>query len=139
MVARRDRQEDASNGKLADAYETFVRLRERHSRFARVMRRREAEADALSKQSRGRVTIAAARDRVEYHPAWSRWSESYDEVASAADRLLRSRPRSLADLLLMFSALEWILLADAVIVDREAERQVRRFGRSLRRLVADRS
>jgi hypothetical protein len=37
---------------------------------------------------------------------------------------------------MMFSVLEWLLLADGVIVDRAAERQVRRFGRGLRQLAA---
>lgn len=80
--------------------------------------------------------MAVARDRVGYHRAWSEWSKSYDEVASAADRLIGSRPRSLPELVLIFHALEWRLLTDGVIVDRGAERQVRSFGRRLRQLAA---
>jgi hypothetical protein len=79
-----------------------------------------------------------ARERVGYHGVWSRWSESYDAVATAADRLLHARPRSLSDLCMMFGALEWVLLADAVIVDRAIEREVCRFGRGLRQFAADR-
>jgi hypothetical protein len=37
---------------------------------------------------------------------------------------------------MMFRALEWVMFADAAIVDKEAERQLRAFGRNLRRLAA---
>jgi hypothetical protein len=121
---------------LADLHETFARLRHRHARLGRMVRRREAEAEDLTSRSRGRLTNAVACDRVGYHKVWSSWSQSYDELAAVSDRLLHARPRSLADLLMMFDALEWVLLADAVIVDQAAERQVRRFGRSLRQLAA---
>jgi hypothetical protein len=123
---------------LTDLHEIFERLRRRHARLGRMVRRRETEAEDLSRRSRGRVSNPAARDRVGYHKVWSRWSQCYEELAAAADGLLRAQPRSLADLLMMFKALEWVLLADAVIVDQAAERQVRRFGRSLRQLAADR-
>jgi hypothetical protein len=101
-----------------------------------LLRRREAAAEDLRHRSRGRISTAAARDKVDYHAIWTRWSASHDEVAAAADRLLRSRARSLTDVLMLFSALEWVLLCDGVIVDSTAERQVRRFGRGIRRLTA---
>ena len=123
---------------LTDLHETFERLRRRYRRLGRMVRRREAEADELTSRSRGRISKTTARDRVGYHRAWSSWSQSYDELAGAADRLLHTRPRSLADLLVMFSALEWVLVSDGVIVDQAAERQVWQFGRGLRRLAADR-
>jgi hypothetical protein len=123
---------------LADLHETFARLRHRHARLGRMVRRRETEAEDLTRRSRGRVSNAVARDRVGYHQVWASWSQSYDELAGAADSLLHARPQSLTDLLMMFNALEWVLLADAVIVDQAVERQVRRFGRGLRRLAASR-
>ena len=121
---------------VAERYEAFGRLRHRHARLGRLVRRREADAEDLVGQSRGKLAPAVARDQVGYSDAWSRWSESYDDVASAADSLLRSRAHSVLDLCMMFSALEWALLSDGVIVDSGAERQVRRFGRGLRRLAA---
>jgi len=90
-------------------------------------------------RSRGRVTMDVALHRVGYHPAWSAWSESYDQVADAADRLIGSRPRSLPELVLVFYALEWLLLTDGVILDHGAERQVRASGRHLRQLATARS
>jgi hypothetical protein len=121
---------------LTELHETFERLRRRHARLGRIMRQREAEAEDLARRSRGRVSNTTARDRVGYHRVWSSWSQSYEELAVAADSLLHARPQSLTDVLMMFNALEWVLLADAVIVDQAAERQVRRFGRSLRQLAA---
>jgi hypothetical protein len=129
----------ADNGEaLTDLHETFERLRRRHARLGRMVRRREAEAEDLIRRSRGRVDNAEARDRVGYHGVWSRWSQCYDELAAIAESLLHARPRSVADLLMMFNALEWVLLGDEVIVDRAAERQVRRFGRGLRRFAIGR-
>lgn len=84
---------------------------------------------------RSRATTGTVREEVGYNEVWARWSASYDEVAAAADRLLRARARSLADVIMMFAALEWMLLSDQVIVDLGAERSVRRFGRGLRRLA----
>jgi hypothetical protein len=89
----------------------------------------------MAARRRGRLTTATAREQVGYNEAWSRWSASYDEVAATADRLLRAQARSLADVIMMFAALEWMLLSDQVIVDLGAERSVRRFGRGLRRLA----
>ena len=102
---------------LTELHETFERLRRRYARLGRMVRRCGAEAEDLIRGSRGRVNNATARDRVGYDRAWSSWSQCYDELAAIADRLLHVRPRSLADLLVMFDALEWVLLADQVIVD----------------------
>jgi hypothetical protein len=137
---RRRQEGAASDGDdaLTDLYETFERLRRRHGRLGRMVRRRETEVKDLIRRSRGRVSTTAARDQAGYHEVWSSWSQSYDELASTADSLLHTRPRSLAELLMMFNALEWVLLADDVIVDRAAERQIRRFGRGLRQLAAGR-
>lgn len=118
---------------VAQLHAAFERLRRRHTRLDRVLRRSVAEAEELIRRSR--VTIAMARDEVGYHPIWSRWSEADAEVADAADRLLRARPQSLLDLVMIFTALEWVLLTDQVIIDRAAERQLRRFGRALRELL----
>jgi hypothetical protein len=128
--------EDASA--LADLHEVFERRRRRHVRLTRLLRRRDAEGEDLKTSSRGRITTDVARERVGYHGVWSRWSASYDAVATGADRLFHTRPRSLSDLGMMFGALEWALLSDGVIVDRAVERQVRRFGRALRQLAAER-
>lgn len=139
MAAQQGRRTGYPRGEVIDLHDTFEKLRRRHLRLTRDVYGKAAQADQLGKRSHGRVTIAAARERVAYHSAWSRWSESYDGVASAADRLIHARPRSLAELLLVFHALEWTLLADDVIVDRGAERQLRNFGRRLRKLAAGRS
>lgn len=139
MADPEGREPGAAPTGVTDLYGTFERLRRRHLRLSRVVRGKEAEAKLLRKQSRGRVTIATARERVGYHPAWSRWSDSYDLVASAADRLVRSRPRALSEVLLVFRALEWILLTDAVIVDSVAEHQVRIFARNLHSLARTKS
>jgi hypothetical protein len=119
-------------------YDAFERRRRRYARLSRRVRGNEAAAEELVRGSRGKITLSAARDRVGYHVVWSRWSQCYDDASEAADSLLRCRPTSLADLLMMFSALEWLLLTDAVIVDHTAEHQVRLFGRRLRRFVAGR-
>jgi hypothetical protein len=121
---------------LTELYETFERLRRRHLRLGQVKRRRAAGAYVRIAPNTGKVATATARRRAGYHAAWSRWSQSYDEVTAAADRLIRPQPKSLADLVMMFRALEWVLLADATIVDKEAERQLRAFGRNLRRFAA---
>lgn len=121
---------------VAELCAAFERLRRRHLRLGRLLRKREIEAVELNSSSRGRITTDMARERVGYHDAWPRWSESYDDVALAADRLLGVRPQSLADVVVMFGALEWLLLSDAVIVDRAVERQVHRFSRGLRQLAA---
>jgi hypothetical protein len=134
MAAQGGRRPGAGQ-KVVELYETFEQLRRRHLRLTRAKVRKELEADELRTASRRRVSIAVARDRVGYHAAWSRWSDSYDEVASAADRLVRCRPQSLAELVLVLKALEWSLLTDAIIVDRVAEDQVRRFGQRLRQLA----
>ena len=123
---------------LAELHDTFERLRRRHARLSRVVRQKVAEADELVRRSRGKSSVALARDRVGYHDVWARWSESHREVAAAADSLLRARPSSVAHLVMIFGALEWVLLADGVIVDQAAERDVRRFGGSLRELAAGR-
>jgi hypothetical protein len=128
----------AGDEAVVDLHETFMQLRRRHSRLGGMVRRREAEAEDLTRRGPGKITRTTARERVGYHDVWSQWSESYDNTAKAADRLLRSPPRSLADVLMLFNALEWALLADGVIVDHAAEGQVRRFSRDLRRLVAGR-
>ena len=60
------------------------------------------------------------------------------KINTTADLLLRTRPSSVADLVMIFGALEWVLLTDDVIVDEAAERHVRRFDRSLRQLAAGR-
>ena len=133
VTGRQSGERDA----LADLHGAFERLRRRHARLGRAVRRSEADVEDLVRRSRGKITLSAARDRVGYHVVWSRWSQSYDDVGDAADRLVRSRPASLADLMVMFGALEWTLLTDAVIVDRAAELQVGLFGRRLRRFVAD--
>ena len=141
MASRRQREPDAQTSEadqtVTDLYRAFERLRRRHARLGRLVRRREANADDLAARRRGRPTTAPAREQAGYNEAWSRWSASYDDVAAAAGRLLRARARSLADVIMMFAALEWLLLNDQVIVDHDAERQVRRFGHGLRRLAAD--
>jgi hypothetical protein len=143
MVRRRHREggpnspTSEAHQTVTEVYHTFERLRRRHTRLGRLVRRREANADDLAARRRGRPTTAAAREQAGYNEAWSRWSASYDEVAAAADGLLRGQARSLSDVIMMFAALEWMLLSDQVIVDRDAERSVRRFGRELRRLAAD--
>ena len=139
MMVREAEREDTSGATLVDLYATFERLRRRHVRLSRVIRRKQAEAEAVRMRSRGRVTMDVALHRVGYHPAWSAWSESYDQVADAADRLIGSRPRSLPELVLVFYALEWLLLTDGVILDHGAERQVRASGRHLRQLATARS
>ena len=121
---------------LTELYETFERRRRRHVRLGQVKRRRAAGANFQIAPNTRKATAATTRTRANYHAAWSRWSQSHDEVSAAADRLIRAQPKSLADLVMMFRALEWVLLADAAVVDKEAERQLRAFGRSLRRLAA---
>lgn len=137
-MVRQAEREDTSGSALTDLYATFERLRRRYVRLTRMMRRKRVDADALKRQSRGRLAMHVALDRVGYHAAWSAWSESYDDVADAAARLIGSRPRSLPELVLIFHALEWLLLTDGVIVDRVAERQVRAFRRHLRQLATAR-
>jgi hypothetical protein len=114
----------------------FERLRRRHLRLGQVKRRKAAGAHLQIAPNTAKAATATARRRAGYHAAWSVWSQSHDEVATAADRLIRAQPKSLADLVMMFRALEWVLLADAAIVDKGAERQLRAFGRNLRRLAA---
>lgn len=138
MMVREAEREGISGSALTDLYAAFERLRRRHVRLTRMMQRKRVEAEALKRQSRGRLTMDVALDRVGYHPAWSAWSKSYDDVSDAAARLLCSRPRSLPELVLIFHALEWLLLTDGVIVDRQAERQVRAFGRRMRKLATAR-
>lgn len=121
---------------LTELYEAFERLRWRHLRLGQVKRRRAAGAYVRIAPNMGKVSTATTRRRASYHAAWSRWSQSYDEVSAAADRLIRAQPKSVSDLLMMFRALEWVMFADAAIVDKEAERQLRAFGRNLRRLAA---
>lgn len=139
MASRRQREPHAQTSEadqtVTDLYRAFERLRRRHTRLGRLVRRREAEAEDMVARRRGRLTRGTAREQIGYNGAWSRWSASYDDVAAAADRLLRARARSLADVIMMFAVLEWVLLNDQVIVDRGAERSVRSFGRGLRRLA----
>jgi hypothetical protein len=79
-----------------------------------LLRRRESEAKDLRTSSRGRIALDVARQRVGYHVLWSRWSASYDDVSAAAGRLLRVQPRSLADVGMMFGALECSLRVDDI-------------------------
>jgi hypothetical protein len=69
-----------------------------------------------------------------YHRAWVRWSATSDELADLV-AVIHGRPaRTVSDLAVKFDALAWSLLADGAVVDHEAERQVRAFGRVLRRV-----
>lgn len=134
VAARRDRrwaEKGPAGADVADLHESFERLRRRHRRLSRLLRRRELGVEGLITGSRGRLSTEATRERSGYHEVWSRWSQSYDAVSSAADHLLRARARSLPEVIKMFSALEWLLLSDGVIVDLAVERQVRRFGRGV--------
>lgn len=121
---------------LTELYEAFERLRRRHLRLGQVKQRKARGAHLQIASNTRKVSAATIRRRADYHAAWSRWSLNYDKVSAAADLLIRAQPKSVSDLLMMFRALEWALLADAAIVDKEAERQLRAFGRSLRRLAA---
>lgn len=102
----------------AELQRTFDQLRRRHARLGlqvRLLERIESPAD--------------------YHATWARWSSAYDEAATIADRLVRSPPEDLDDLVGMFAALEWILLSDGAVVDSGAARQLRMFGRRLRQFA----
>jgi len=50
--------------------------------------------------------------------------------------ILRYPPHTISDLAIQFDALSWALLSDGAVVDYQAERQVRAFGRQLRHLAA---
>jgi len=137
--ARRAAAASASDDTLlAELHDAFERLRRRHARLSRLVRQKAVDAEALVGRSHRKISVALARDRAGYHGVWSSWSESHDELAATAGLLLRSRPSSVADLVMMFGALEWVLLTDDVIVDQTAARDVRRFSRSLRQLAAGR-
>jgi len=132
VIEGRRTQSPGGYTQLAELHDRFERLRQRHARLGLMLRKRTVEADELTTRSRGKITNADAREQVGYHEVWSAWSQTYYEAAEAAGLLIRARPRSLTDVLMMFDALEWVLITDGVIVDRNAERQVRRFGRALR-------
>ena len=136
MPGRRSEERPAPPPPLTELYQAFERLRRRHLRLGQVKRRNAVGAYFQIARNTGKVSTAGTRRRASYHAAWSRWSQSYDKVSAAADRLICAQPKSVPDLLMMFRALEWALLADGAIIDEEAERQLRAFGRSLRRLAA---
>ena len=121
---------------LTELYEAFERLRRRHLRLGQVKRRKARGVCFQIAPNTRKASATTVRGRADYDAVWSRWSLSYDKVSAAADRLIRAQPKSVSDLLMMFRALEWALLADAAIVDKEAERQLQAFGRRLRRLAA---
>ena len=91
---------------------------------------------SLRGSGRKRAVVEAARDNVGYHAAWARWSASADELAELVGIILTRPAATISDLSIKFDALAWLLLADCAVLDHEAERQVRRFGRELRQLGA---
>jgi hypothetical protein len=124
---------------------SFARVRRRWARQGRRVRQLASEADKIATDRdvgrlRGaRRQVAAletAREEVGYHQAWARWSATGDEVADLVATILRRPARTLRDLAIKFDALAWLLLGDSAVVDHEAERQVRAFGRELRKLTA---
>lgn len=110
--------ERQASTELAELHRAFDQLRRRHTRLGRQVRRLEK-----------------VKNSTEYHSTWARWSSSYDETAAMADRLVRSHPKDLDDLVGIFAALEWLLLSDGAVIDTVAERQLRMFGRRLRQLA----
>jgi hypothetical protein len=64
------------------------------------------------------------------------WSATTDELAELAEHIFRLPVRTLGDLAAKFDVLVWLLLHDGAVVDTEAVRYVRGFGRELRQLAA---
>ena len=123
----------------------FDLLRARWARQGRRVRQLGVEADKVAKMrgighardTKRRVAILeSAREEVGYHVAWSRWSASSNELAELVEQIMSQPARSVSDLAIRFDALAWLLLGDGAVVDREAERHVRVFGRELRELGA---
>lgn len=146
MASRRQSLDD--DGGLADLGRTFASLSRRLARQGRRVRRLALEADQVAKDrgialhgrgKRRRASLDAIRDEVGYHAAWARWSETSDEMAALTEYIFRLPARTLGDLAAKFDVLVWLLLHDGAVVDTEAVRYVRGFGRELRRLTLYRS
>lgn len=82
------------------------------------------------------AVLEVARGETGYHPAWVRWSSTYGELSVLAAQIGRRPIGTDADLAIRFDALMWLLLDDGAVLDREAEPQIRLFGREGSRLAA---
>ena len=146
MVVRKRQDNEADGHDLQSLGPNLARLRLRWARQGRRVRALAAEADNIATaRSIGRTRgakarnaiLEAARQDVGYHPTWARWSATADELGELIDGILRCPVRTIADLAIKFEALSFLLLSDGAVVDRQAERQVRVFGRDLHRLAAN--
>ena len=146
MVVRKRQDSEADGRDLHSLGPNPAKLRGRWARQGRRVRALAGEADKVAgargigqvrgTKARG-ATLEAARQDAGYHAAWARWSETADELDELIDGILRIPVGTFADLAIKFEALSFRLLSDGVVVDRQAERQVRVFGRDLRRLAVN--
>ena len=121
---------------LDNLHLTFVRLRARWLRQGRLVRRlRQELGPSASPTGRAPREASKGARTALYNTAWSRWSATSDELADLVDAILRQPALALTDLAVKFDALSWLLLSDGSVLDHAAERQVRAFGRQLRRLA----
>ena len=122
---------------FAEQAASFVQLRARWARQGRRVRELAARADEIaSTRLNGRVRerrrlLDKVRQEVGYHAAWARWSATADELELIVQQVLDHPDFALPYLVAKFDALLWLLLADGAVLDRVAERQLRRFGREL--------
>ena len=121
---------------LDDLHLDFVRLQARWARQGRLVRRlrQELGPSATSGAKAGRGGDRGAGTAL-YKSAWSRWSATADELAHNVESILSEPAQNVSDLAIKFEALAWLLLSDGAVVDQHAERQVRIFGRQLRRMA----
>ena len=80
--------------------------------------------------------LETARDEFGYHAPGLGGLPPVMSWLCSSSMILARPAATISDLSAKFDALAWLLLADGAVLDHEAERQVRRFGRELRRLGA---
>lgn len=63
------------------------------------------------------------------------WSDSVDKALEIAEAMSRQQSHDLAELAMQFEAIWWWIIEDDSVLDGGTRRWLRRFRRSLRRLV----
>jgi hypothetical protein len=147
VLSRSKGRRKAADDELVGLGQTFDLLRRRYARQERHTRQLAAQADelaishgvALVGRRKGKnAALEVIRGELGYHAAWARWSTTYDELSALADQIGRRPARDIADLMVKFDALSWLLLDDGAVLDRRAARQVGLFGRQLTELASAR-
>jgi hypothetical protein len=80
----------------------------------------------------GNRSSLSTSDSTEAHHAWS---EVVEKALTTAETISRQRPRDLDELRIQFEAMWWWIVEDDSILDGSARRWLRRFRRSLQKLV----